>query len=172
MGKVLTIFYSRAGENHYAGGLKDLEIGNTHLAAKWIADACQGDLFQVETVVPYAASYRECCQQAVAEWKGNARPAVQAMPEGIDRYDTVVVGYPLWCGTMPMCLYTVLEQLDLTGKRVLALCTHEGSGWAGSVKALQQLCPGARVEEGLCLKGSEVRASEAAIRSWARERLL
>ncbi len=168
MGKVLTIFYSRAGENHYAGGLKYLDIGNTHLAATWIAESCGGDLFQVETAVPYAESYKECCQQAVAEWKGNARPAVKAMPAKLEAYDTILVGYPLWCGTMPMCLYTVLEQLDLSGKRVLALCTHEGSGWAGSVQALKTLCPGARVEEGMCIKGSQVRASEEAIRAWAK----
>ncbi len=168
MGKVLIIFYSRAGENHYAGGLKHLDIGNTHLAAQWISDACGGDLFQVETTVPYAESYRECCQQAVAEWKANARPAVQAMPQNVDSYDTIVVGYPLWCGTMPMCLYTVLEQLDLTGKRVFTLCTHEGSGYAGSIKVLTGLCPGAQVNEGLCVQGSKVRSSELEIRNWAK----
>lgn len=167
MSKVMTIFYSRAGENHYAGGLKHLDIGNTQLAAQWISESCGGDLFQVETIVPYAESYKECCQQAVAEWKSDARPAVQAIPENITQYDTIVVGYPLWCGTMPMCLYTVLEQLDLTGKRVFALCTHEGSGWAGSVKALKTLCPGAHVEEGLCIKGSEVCSSQEEIRIWA-----
>ncbi len=168
MSKVLVLFYSRAGENHYAGGLKHLDIGNTHLAAQWIADACGGDLFQVETEVPYAESYKECCQQAVAQWKSNARPAVQAMPESVALYDTIVVGYPLWCGTMPMCLYTVLEQLNLTGKRVFALCTHEGSGYAGSIQALQTLCSGAQVAEGLCIKGSAVRSSEAEIRAWAK----
>ncbi len=167
MRKILTIFYSRAGENHYAGGLRHLEIGNTHLAAKWITESCGGAMFQVETAVPYAASYRECCQQAVAEWKENARPAVKAFPEGVEAYDTIVVGYPLWCGTMPMCLYTVLEQLDLSGKRVFALCTHEGSGYAGSIAALKALCPGAEVSEGLCIKGSQVRDSEAEIRRWA-----
>ena len=168
MSKVLILFYSRSGENHYAGGLKNLEIGNTHLAANWIAEACGGDAFQVETVTPYSESYKECCQQAVAEWKSGARPQVKAMPQNVAEYDTIVVGYPLWCGTMPMCLYTVLEQLDLSGKRVYALCTHEGSGWAGSVKALAELCPGAQVEEGLCIKGSEVRTSQEAIESWAK----
>ncbi len=168
MANVLTIFYSRAGENHYAGGLKHLDIGNTHLAAQWITEACSGDLFQVETTVPYAESYRECCQQAVAEWKSNARPAVQAIPENVAQYDTIVIGYPLWCGTMPMCLYTVLEQLDLRGKRVFALCTHEGSGYAGSIQALQTLCPDSQVAEGLCIKGSQVRSSEEEIRTWAQ----
>ncbi len=167
MSKVLTLFYSRAGENHYDGGLKHLEIGNTHLAAQWIAEAAGGSLFQVETVEPYAESYRECCAQAVAEWKDNARPAVAAMPENVEAYDTLVVGYPLWCGTMPMCLYTVLEQLDLTGKRVFALCTHEGSGYGNSIQHLRQLCPGAQVEEGLCIKGCQVRSSREEILRWA-----
>lgn len=171
MANTLVLFYSRSGENHYAGGLKHLEVGNTQVAAQWIADEVNGDLFQVDTAKPYAESYRECCGQAVAEWKGNARPEVKAIPESVADYDTVVVGYPIWCGTMPMCLYTVLEQLNLTGKRVFALATHEGSGFAQSVDNLKKLCPGAAVEAGLAVKGCEVASSEAQIRAWARETL-
>lgn len=171
MTKALILFYSRAGENHYNGGLEHLEVGNTHLASQWIGDEIGADLFQVDTVVPYAESYRECCGQAVAEWKGNVRPAVKGMPEGVEAYDTIVVGYPIWCGTMPMCLYTVLEAINTAGKRVVALCTHEGSGYAGSVEALKKLCPEAAVEAGLSVKGCQVRESEEMIRQWARENL-
>ena len=128
-------------------------------------------MFQVETAVPYAAEYMICVQQAVAEWKGNARPAVQAVPGDVSGYESVVVAFPNWCGTMPMCLYTVLEQLDLSGKKVYALCTHGGSGFAQSVENLAKLCPGAAVSEGLAVKGAEVASSEALIRSWARENL-
>lgn len=171
MAKTLILFYSRSGENHYDGGLRNLEVGNTQVAAQWIADEVGADLFQVDTVQPYAESYRACCGQAVAEWKGNARPEVKEMPASVEAYDTVVVGYPIWCGTMPMCLYTVLEQLDLSGKQVYALCTHEGSGYAQSIEALKGLCPGAQVAEGLAVKGCQVASSEAQIRAWARETL-
>ena len=170
MAKTLVLFYSRSGENHYDGGLRNLEVGNTHLAAQFIAAETGADLFQVETVNPYPESYKACCGQAVAEWKGNARPAVQAMPT-VSEYDTIVVGYPIWCGTMPMCLYTVLEQLDLSGKRVFALATHEGSGFAQSVDNLKNLCPGAVVEPGMVVKGCQVAASEAEIRAWAKANL-
>lgn len=171
MAKTLVLYYSRSGENHYAGGLKHLEVGNTQIAAQFIADQVGADLFRVDTVTPYPESYKECCGQAVAEWKGNARPAVQAIPENIARYDAIVVGYPIWCGTMPMCLYTVLEQLELSGKRVYALATHEGSGFAGSVGDLKKLCPNSDVQEALAVKGCQVKDSEELIRAWAKEHL-
>lgn len=171
MAKTLILYYSRAGENHFPGGMKVLEEGNTHRVARMMAEASGADLFQVEPVEAYAESYKACVGQAVAQWKGNARPEVKEIPANVGDYDTLVVGYPIWCGTMPMCLYTVLEKLDLTGKKVYALATHEGSAFAQSVDHLKTLCPGAEVEAGFEVKGSMIDATEAEIRAWAREHL-
>ena len=171
MAKTLILYYSRDGENHYDGGLRNLAEGNTHVAVGFLAKESDADLFRVDTVVPYAAGYKDCCAQAVAEWKGNARPEVKEMPGSVEAYDTVVVAFPIWCGTMPMCLYTVLERLDLSGKRVFAFATHEGSGFARSVEALAQLCPGALVEPALAIKGCQVAESEDQIRAWAKDHL-
>lgn len=171
MAKTLVIYYSRSGENYYDGAMKHLEVGNTQIAAQWIAEEAKAELFRVDTTKPYAESYKECCAQAVAEWKQNARPEVKQMPDSLEGFDTVVVGYPIWCGTMPMCLYTVLEQFDLSGKRIVALCTHEGSGFAQSMEALKELCPGAEVEAGLAIRGCQVAGSEKMIRAWAGEKL-
>lgn len=171
MAKTLILFYSRSGENHYDGGLRILEVGNAKRICSMIAEETGGDLFEVETVTPYGERYQECVRQAVAEWKGNARPAVKQIPADVSGFDKVVVAYPIWCGTMPMCLYTVLEELDLSGKRIYAVATHEGSGYAASVGHLKELCPGGEVLEGLSVKGCQVDASEEMIRGWARENL-
>ena len=50
------------------------------------------------------------------------------MPEDISGYDNIFVGYPNWWGTMPMCMFTVLEKLDLNGKNIIPFCANEGSG--------------------------------------------
>lgn len=157
MHNILTVYYSRTG--------------NTKTAAEAVAAAVGSDLFRVETVEPYSEVYQECVQRAVAEWKGNVRPEIREIPADPDRYDTVFVCYPLWCGTMPMCLYTLLEQIDLSGKRVLALCTNEGSGLANSVKDLERLCPGAVIADAIEVKGSKLTESIETIFRWAQSSL-
>ena len=72
MAKQLVVFYSRKGENHFPGGIRSVEKGNTAYAAEYIQAALQADIFEIDTVVPYAANYRECCAQAVAENKAKA----------------------------------------------------------------------------------------------------
>lgn len=169
MKKILIVYYSRRGENHYAGGLKFLEEGNTEKAAKIIASGAGGDLFRVETVKPYAESYKACCGEAVAEWKAGARPEIVGFVDGMDAYDTVFVGYPIWCGTMPMCMYTFLEHYDFGGRKIVPFCTHEGSGLANSVKEIAKICPGAVIGEALAVKGCEVDENAERIAVWARE---
>lgn len=168
MSKNLVVFYSRKGENHMPGGVQYLEKGNTNYAAEYIAKALGADLFEIETAVPYAANYRDCCMQAVAEAKSGARPELKGFVEDVSGYDTIFVCFPNWCGTAPMCVFTFLEHYDLTGKRIVPLCTNEGSGLANAPRDLARSCPGAVIAEGLSVRGHQARDSEAEIAAWAK----
>ena len=77
MSKNLVVFYSRKGENHMPGGVQILEKGNTAYAAEYIAKALGADIFEVDTVKPYAENYRACCGEAFAEFKAKARPEIK-----------------------------------------------------------------------------------------------
>jgi flavodoxin len=167
MAKALVVFYSRKGENHMPGGIQVLEKGNTAYAAEYVAKAVNADLFEIDTVVPYAENYRQCCGQAVAENKAKARPEIKGYVEDISGYDTIFVCYPNWCGTAPMCVFTFLEHYDFTGKKIMPLCTNEGSGMGYSETSLKESCKGAKVEAGLSVRGHLVQELEADIRSWA-----
>ena len=168
MSKKLVVYYSRKGENFFPGGIKSVEKGNTEYAAEYIAKAVGADLFEVDTVKPYAANYRECCGEAVAEMKANARPDIKAFASSIEEYDTIYVCFPCWCGTMPMCMFTFLDHYDLTGKKLAPLCTNEGSGLANSVGDLQKNYPTAVVTEGLSVRGHQAQESEDMIAEWAK----
>ena len=136
-----------------------------------IADMTGGDLFEIDTVQPYAAGYRDCVQQAVAEFRQNARPALKAYPDSLDGYDVIFVGYPNWCGTMPMAMFTFLEHFDLTGKRILPFCTNEGSGMGHSEQDLNQVCTGATVEPGLSIRGCQAAGSRDQVADWVKHLL-
>lgn len=169
MAGTLVVYYSRKGENHMPGGIQVLEKGNTAFAAEFVAQAVDADLFEIDTVTPYAENYRECCGQAVAEMKTKARPAIKGFVENMEQYDTIFVCFPNWCGTAPMCVFTFLEHYDLTGKRIAPLCTNEGSGLANSEKDIAASCKGAVVLPGLSVRGHQAKDSRETIAEWAKK---
>ena len=169
MKKHMIVFYSRRGENHYDGGLKNLEIGNTERVAGIIAETLGCGSFRVERAVPYAESYRACVGEAVAEWKAGARPEIEGYCDEVLEADVIFVGWPIWCGTMPMPLYTFLEHYGLSGKTIVPFCTHEGSGYGSSLADIAKLCPGAQIAPALEVKGCKVEENRERIVAWARE---
>lgn len=169
MAKALVVYYSRKGENFMPGGIQVLTKGNTAYAAEYIQKALNADIFEVETVKPYAENYKACCGEAIAEAKAKARPEIKEYVADISGYDTIFVCYPNWCGTAPMCIFTFLEHYDLTGKKIAPLCTNEGSGLANSEKDIADACPGAILLPGLSVRGHQAKDSEETIAAWARE---
>ena len=150
--KSLVVYYSRADENYYVGTITE---GNTAVIAKMIAKATGADIYEIKTVKAYPKNYRECTDVAKAEQRENARPAIQGGSPDLSTYDTIFLGYPIWWGDLPMCVYTWLEANDLSGKRVIPFCTHEGSGTAGTPSSLKAKLKGATVEQnGLAVRGA------------------
>ena len=169
MSKILVAFYSRKGENHMPDGIQVLEKGHTAYAAEFIQKALGADIFEIDTAKPYAENYRACCMEAVAEIKAGARPELREYPGDLSGYDTVFVCFPCWCGTAPMCVFTFLEHCDLTGKKIIPLCTNEGSGLANAPRDIEKSCPGAQVLPGLAVLGHQVKDSEEKIAAWAKQ---
>lgn len=171
MAATLVIYYSRKGENYVNGGLKDLAKGNTEIVAEFIAEAVGADLFEIETVKDYSESYMTCIEEAQDELKANARPELKKYLDSVDGYDNIVVAGPCWWGTYPCAIFTQLEKLDFTGKKVFPVMTHEGSGLAGSAQALKKYCKGAVVGNGLAVHGADAAASGPAVMKWAKSNL-
>ena len=171
MANTLVVYYSRKGENHTPTGIQVLEKGNTAYAAEYIAKATNADLFEIDTVKPYAENYRACCMEAVAEAKAKARPEIKGFVEDITPYDTIFVCFPCWCGTAPMCVFTFLEHYDFTGKKVIPVCTNEGSGLANSEADVAASCPGATIAPGLSIRGHQCKDSEADLTTWAQAQI-
>ena len=107
--------------------------------------------------------------QAREDWQKNARPAVLDLPDDLDAYDEIYLGYPNYCSTMPMAVYTFLEHYDFTGKTIHPFCTHEGSGLSHTVQDIQKAAPQARVTKGLAIHGSSVDGAKAALENWIQE---
>ena len=88
------------------------------------------------------------------------------MPDSIDEYDTIVLAYPNYWGTMPMAVFTFLEAFDFSGKTILPLCTNEGSGMGGSERDIKRTCPGVTVKGGLPITGSKAANCKNSVQRW------
>lgn len=167
MAKII-IYYSRAGENYFGGQYRYVEVGNTEIVARKIAEETGAQLFKIEQKVPYAADYRSCVRQAAADLRGHARPELVRLPNGLEAYDEIYLGYPNYCGDLPMAVYTLLEAFDWSGKTIYPFCTHEGSGLGDTENKIARACPGARVQKGLAVCGSLAEQSREMVLHWLK----
>ena len=162
----LIVFYSRADENYFGGAYRVIPVGNTEKAAKMLAELTGADLLKLEQKVPYSPDYQTCITEAKRDLQSNARPEVVGLPENLDGYDEIYLGYPNYWGTMPMAVYTFLERYDFTDKVIHPLCTHEGSGLSGTVRDIEKAAKGAVVKPGLAIHGSDVDSAMAKLKGW------
>ncbi len=165
----LIIYFSRNGENYFKGELKNIEKGNTQVIAEYIKNECDADIFKVEEVNTYPYDYEECTAIARKEQKQNLRPEIKQTLTDISQYETIFIGFPNWWGTLPMPMWTQLEELDFTGKTIKPFVTHEGSGFGSSLNDLKKLCNGGKIKKGLSISGSEVYESETKVKLWVHE---
>ena len=166
MAKTLIAFFSRADENYFSGAMRYVKVGNTEIVCDIIKDLTGADSFKIEMKDPYSPVYMTCIEEAKKDLRAKARPELISLPESIDAYDTVILAYPNYWGTMPMVVYTFLEAFDFTGKTILPLCTNEGSGMGGSEREIKKTCPGAVVKNGLPITGSQAERSQASVQKW------
>ena len=167
-GKALVVYFSRTGEQYTVGVI---DKGNTAIVAEMIAEQTSADLFEV---VPaddhYPMTYDALTDVARKEQRDKARPAYAGTLPELAKYDTVFIGAPVWWGDWPMIMYTVFENNDFSGKKLVPFSTHEGSGLSGFDRKLASACKSAQVLGGLAVRGNDCQDKQdsvkKAVTSW------
>ena len=163
---ILVVYFSREGSSNVSEGFDatssaSLGVGNTTIIAKDIQEMTNGKLFQIVTANPYPEDYDKTTAVAKEEQNKNARPKLAAHVENMDSYDVVFVGYPNWWGTIPMPVFTFLEEYNFSGKTIIPFCTHEGSGLGSSVSDIAKLSENSKVVKGLAIRGKDANTEKA-----------
>ena len=70
---------------------------------------------------------------------------------------------------MPQPIYSFLDEYDFSGKTLIPVTTHEGSGLADSVSKFKELEPDATVLDGYSVRGGSVGGSQTDIEDWLKE---
>lgn len=119
--------------------------GNTENGAQMIADMTGGDLFEIQMEHPYSGNIYEVSQ---ADLNNNVHPALASHVENMAQYDVVILGYPTWWSTMPMPVFSFLEEYDFSGKTILPFSSNGGTRFGDSISDLSKTAPDAYVGQG------------------------
>ncbi len=145
--------------------------GTAKIVAEEIAKQTGADIREIVPEVSYDGNrdhYNSLLRVAQKEHDTDARPAIkEELP--IADYDRIYIGYPMWCYTFPMIIYTLFDQYDFAGKTIIPFNTHMGSRDGGTYQTIRELAPKATVLEGLTVEMSDAENGPAdAVAKWLK----
>lgn len=130
-GGVLVVYYSATG--------------STAAVAGYIADALDGDTFEIIPAEPYTSEDLNWTDSDSRVSREHDDPALRTMElteatvDGWENYDTVFIGYPIWWGIAAWPVDNFVGANDFTGKTVIPFCTSSSSGLGESGELLAEL---------------------------------
>ena len=142
--------------------------GNTRKLAEIIHKKVGGDILEIVPAAPYPTDYQTTVDQAKREQQENARPAVKTKIANPDEYGVIFLGYPNWWSSMPMPVWTFIEQNGLDGKTIAPFDTHGGGGMGHSEDDLKKLVPHSKVLKGLAVRGTRAGDAENDVEKWLK----
>lgn len=111
--------------------------GTTARAASALAAAANAELFEIRPKKPYSPSDLDWTSKksrsSVEMSDESCRPEIAEKAAGMENYDTVFVGFPIWWYVAPRIVETFLESYDFDGKTVVPFFTSGGSGAGGRI---------------------------------------
>ena len=142
--------------------------GTTAKAAKALANAVGGTLYEIKPAVPYTSAdlnwMDKGSRSSVEMNDPNSRPALADTDAPVAGHDVIFLGFPVWWYVAPTILNTFLEAYDFTGKTIVLFATSGGSGLGKSAAGLRSSAPGAKIVDGRMLNGH---LKEAELKAWA-----
>lgn len=140
--------------------------GNSRTLAGYAKDITGGDIFEIVPAQPYPSQYRATTQQAREELDNNHLPEIKNKINNLSSYETIILVYPNWWGTIPQIVKRFLQDNDFSGKTIAPICTHEGSRMGRSLTDIRALCPNSTITEGLDVRGGSVGGARNTVRDW------
>ena len=133
-----------------------------------IAETAGADLYEIVPKQPYSKAdlnwMDKKSRSSIEMSDKKFRPEITDTDAGIDNYDEILLGFPIWWYVAPTIINTFLESYDFTGKKIVLFATSGGSGFGNTVSELKPSAEGATIEEGKVFG----RAAKQEIEEWVK----
>lgn len=134
--KVLTVYFSHNDE-----------VGE---AASFVAAKTDGGIYRIETETAYPDDRGELMKKAQEQHSRGVRPALKGAPESMKDYDIIFLCFPEWDGTMPMAVWTFIEDYDMRDKAVIPVCEGSTGGLERAIEDIFSIEPEMTIVDGYC----------------------
>ena len=153
--KALVLYYSQSN--------------NTKAVAEQIATLTGADIEAFVLEEPYDGTYQETIARWGRERQEGVLPTVKPIKADLAAYDVIFLGYPIWGGTYAPAIAAWLDQVDLSGKKVVPFCTFGSGGLESSVNDLVACQPNAEVLPGYGVRQARMAAMPAEVDRFLKE---
>ena len=141
----------------------------TTKVAQEISNLLGADIEEIALVNPYDGSYQETIARSSQERQSGTLPELKPLTSDLKDYDVIFLGYPIWFGTYALPIGSLLESVDLSGKKVVPFCTFGSGGLDASVKDLKENLPGAEILPGYGVRQARIDAMPAEVERFLKE---
>ena len=142
--------------------------GTTKSIAERIAQESNSDIIEIIPSVEYTTedlNYNTDCRANDEQKDNDARPEIKN-EININEYDIIYLGYPIWWGTNPKIILTLLDTYDFSNKTIIPFCTSGSSGISTSVNDLRNYNNKLTIKDG---KRFSISDSDEVIKDFIKE---
>ena len=154
MGKKLVAYFSASG--------------TTRKIAEIIAQVAEADLYEIMPKQPYSKAdlnwMDKKSRSSVEMSDKKFRPEISNPDAPVEKYDEIILGFPIWWYVAPTIINTFFEKYDFSGKKIVLFATSGGSGFGNTVSELKPSAPDAEIVEGKVLN----KAAKQEIAEWIK----
>lgn len=130
--------------------------GNTQAAAKEIADGIGADLIELKLVKPFPTEKSKQLALGGMQAMFGMKPAIQELSKNIKEYDVLILGTPIWAGTIAAPVHSFLNKYQVLDK-IVAVFTFSGGGDnKRCIAKLSKRLPRLKVEVALANRDSDL----------------
>ena len=142
--KVLVLYYS--------------QTSNTKTVAQELANKLGADMEEIVAKNPYNGDFQATIARCQQEREQGVTPEIEPIKADLAQYDVIFLGYPVWFGTYAPPMAAFLNQVDLSGKKIVPFCTFGSGGLDSSVKDMAKAQPNAEIVAGYGVRAARMAA--------------
>lgn len=121
------------------------QTSNTKAVAQEIANRVGADIEEIVPVNPYDGDFDATIARCLQEREQGVIPEIQPIKAKLSKYDVIYIGYPVWFGTYAPPIASFLNQVDLSGKKLVLFCTFGSGGLVSSAHNMAKAQPNAKI---------------------------
>ena len=130
--------------------------GKTKRVAEIISKELNSDLYEIIPEKEYTSEdlngYNEKSRTYIEHNTKNSRPKIKDKNANIEKYDIILIGFPIWWHIAPPIINTFLEMYNFKGKKIILFGTSMSEDFGQTILYLKDSCKGSEIIEGKVFK--------------------